>query len=655
MKRALIAGSALLILAYHAAATDTGQSHYDLFWAGMLIFYVPATLLLCRRDLSRGRRLAIVLLLALADALPKALRSPQHLVFYDELAHFTQTETARARGMLFEPNPLLPAARGFPGLHALAASLGDLSGLTTFQIAVALLVALHVLALLGIVAIGEAIGQPPAVAAFAALLYSINPGFLYFDAMFAYESLALVFFIWALAALARMHAAIGGEQTGWMLAACVLGAACIVTHHVSSYLLLLMALLLCAIVLAQRWHGTLRAAPIRRSLGFLLVMLIGVAGWTLRIAPGMGAYLGPIARGFLTDAVGLLAPHAHHRTLFSASTTPDYERVAAYASPVLAGIAIIPAAVQARRTDPPRPPMMYAIWTLAVLYFLSLPLMLTQGGNEAARRSWSFTTIGLALALAPAIARLVEATGARHAHPPRTIGALIAWARRPTCALALFTALVGNTAMNTSELYRFPGPVVYGADTRTLTPEMLGAARWFRATIGPHQRIVGDRGTSMVFAAFADAWTATAWRRLPTWELYLSVHPPERALLRALAGSGYHYLIVDCRMAGALPRIGYYLAPGEPGYRTRSQPPPAAALDRYQRVPWTTKILQTDHLAIYRFDSDAIDRRWPAAVTDAADTVLDPVPAGRPAIRRPGSGLAPMRTQSCNQRLAGTL
>lgn len=602
-------GAVLLAVSYCVAATRlTGQLHFHLFWAGMALFFVPVTVRLCQSSVRRAERLALIAAIGIFDALPKYLRSPDHLVFYDELAHFRQSEVTIATGRLFEPNPLVPIARVYPGLHALTAMLADLSGITAFQLAVVLLVLLHIAALIGVFTLGEALGQSPRVAALAALLYSVNPGFLFFDAMYAYESMAIVFFIWSLCAICQVAAARRrGERIAWCAVSLVLGIACTITHHVSSYALLLAALLMSAISAVRLRRGTDRPGTTRALSAIALSLLAAILAWTIGIAQSVTAYLGPLARSFLADAVRLLQPHTAHRTLFAGSTTPAYERLAAFASPAIAGIGAVGGILLLlgahRRQSTPA----LGLYALGLLYFASMPLMVTQGGSEAVRRSWSFTYVGLALLVAPVIPRCVRWRARERA------GAIVR--RRRLRALGVSTllmiVLIGNTAMNTNEAYRFPGAVIYGSDTRTLTAEVLATVRWFHTTFGVERLVIADRGNALAFAAFGDAWTAPAWSGLPIWQLYLSSRPPDATLLRTLRKDGYQFLVIDDRMLSAVPRIGYYTTPGEPAIPGRTHLPPRQALERYERWPWAIKIYQTDTLAIYRINYDALPAVWP--------------------------------------------
>jgi hypothetical protein len=104
-------------------------------------------------------------------------------------------------------------------------------------------------------------------------------------------------------------------------------------------------------------------------------------------------------------------------------------------------------------------------------------------------------------------------------------------------------------------------------------------------------------------------WPAEVSWKFPLWQLYFSVHLPSAALLQQIQHSHYRYLVIDKRMARYLPRIGVYFERGEPQAITRTTPPPAAALDKYETLPWVIKIYQSDNLEIYRFNFAALHVR----------------------------------------------
>jgi hypothetical protein len=81
--------------------------------------------------------------------------------------------------------------------------------------------------------------------------------------------------------------------------------------------------------------------------------------------------------------------------------------------------------------------------------------------------------------------------------------------------------------------------------------------------------------------------------------------------MRDLRGSGWRYFVIDKEMSAFLPRIGVYFEPDEPSARVRTTPPPRGALTKYERLPWTQRIYESDNLVVYRLDFSKLDARAP--------------------------------------------
>lgn len=591
----LLAGALLMAYAYAYAATTFGtQLQFHLFWLAVLLFMVPAVLRLCGNGVPRNERLAIVTAIGLFDFLPKFLRSPNGPLFYDELAHWRQSEVIYQTGVPFQPNPTVGIVQFFPGLHTLTVALRDLSGVPTFPLSVVLLALLHALALLGIFLLAERLSHSARVAGLATFAYSLNPSFMFFDTQYAYESMAIVLFIWVLAAMAAMHGAASDRprQLAWFVVGLVVAAACIITHHLTSYIMAGVLLLITVATLAHAGRRE-RRATVLLTVALTGLITTGTALWTLVVAPHTLAYLTPGLVTGLQQIMSLLDQRGHSRTLFVRSTTPDYERICAYLAPVIVAVgAALGLWLRKRRRQPP---MQWSLILFGLLYFPSAAFIFTQAGNEGARRSWAFTYIGLCLVLAPVIPWLLARGWAR--------GMLARRAVLAGSTALLMIVLVGNVVAHVNELYRFPGAYVYGSDTRSLTPELVQATRWFRQTQGTGQPMLADRYNEVAFSAFGLDTPLTPWSGFPFWQLYFSPALPSAGLLREMQGTGVKYMIIDKRMPTSLPRLGDYFVGGEP---FRTTPPPTGAIDKFATLPWAIKIYESDNLQIYRYNFAAL-------------------------------------------------
>lgn len=609
----LVAGAVTVSVAYNWAAThQPGRLQYVLFWAGEFIFLIPAIIRLLNRHATRAERLGLLAMIGLFAYLPKLLRDPSGPLFADELSHWHQTQAMFASGKIFVPNSTLPIIEYFPGLHLLTVELRHLTGLSTFLTGSILLALLHVVSLVGVFLIVERLTRSSWVAGIAALIYSLNPSFMFFDAQFSYESLSIVFFVWVIACVVGVQTRSRPSERGaWLTIGLVLGAGCIVTHHLATYILVSVLVLIAVVTAArnaasrkelllirnesrQRFRLSKRDRRLRLRLTwvFLILLIGGAAAWAALVATGIVAYLSPAVVGAVHQAAALVQQESHSRQLFAHTTLPTYERVAAFLTPVALALGALGGLRLLWRSRRQAPPVWLALGLFGLVYFAAVPVMLTAAGSEGARRTWAYSYLGLSLLIAPFLAVVLAKAGGRLRR-----GSLVA-----LIVVLLGAVLVGNVSIQVDPEYRFPGPYVYGSDTRSLTPELLGMTKWFRTTLGADQRVVADRDSTLALANFGDAHTAFASAGFPVWELYFWPGLPEPRLVKDLSTSGFRYLVIDRRMSQNLPLIGAYFGPDEPEAARRTAPPPAAALSKYETLPWVTKIYTSNNLEIYQFD-----------------------------------------------------
>ncbi|WP_045742838.1 hypothetical protein [Actinoplanes rectilineatus] len=594
------AGAAALVVAYRLAEWGSG-GEFAWFWTGMLVFTLPAVFWAVRRSSGARLRLAVLIGYACFTYLPKLLRNPAGPLFHDEYAHWGQSHDILLDGRLFEQNPIVRVIGDYPGLHATVASLASLTGLGVWHAALLVLLVAHVLLVLGVAALTAQLWPDPRVAAAAACAYSLNSSFLFFDTQLGYESLAITILVWALTAAVRaVRAGDIPSRLGWSGLTLLLAVTVTATHHLTAIWLTgvlgLLALSLSLHCLADR---SLIAAT-RTGWALTSVTASVVAVWMSAVSPRTDDYLDPYLGRALTQFGGVAGGGQSGRTLFSQSVAPWWEQDAAFAAPGFALLALAGAAVLWWRSRHGAEPLtraaVAAMLLLGLLYFPATLLILTPSGAEGARRSWAFSYLGLAVAAAPLIVALVD-----RFH--RTAGpALLA-----SCAVVL----VGNTAAGMNPSYRFPGPPVFGSDTRASTPEVLAAANWLRTTQGRGARLVADRYTGLIFGSYGEQEPATGSVTFPAYDLYRT--PPGRpvpaAVLEQLRSWRFEYLVVDRRMAEQVPDIKIYFETNEPIPHDGKPGFTRAQLAKFDTLPWLIKVYDGPHVAIYRFDFARLGKR----------------------------------------------
>jgi hypothetical protein len=587
------AGAALIVASYRSAEWQHG-SPFPVFWLGLLLFAWPAIAWAGRRDLSPPVRLGVLVGYAAFTYLPKLLRNPDGPLYHDEFAHWRQSREILVDGRLFEANPIIRVIGDFPGLHATVASIAALTGISIWQAALIVLVLAHVLVVLGVAVLAADLWGEPRVAAIAAIIYSLNSSFLYFDTQFGYESLAIPLLVWTLVTLLRaLRAATMRVRLGWSVLTLLLAGATIATHHLTALWLIGIMLLLSTVLTVRSW----KAAATATAWALTGVTAALVAAWLIWVSPRTAGYLDPYFGQALDQVAGMAGRHGSgSRQLFSQSIAPWWERAAAFVAPPITLVAMAAATRRLWRHRAGRLVDRSAAVSLLILgsfYFPAALLILTPSGAEGARRSWAFSYLGIALVVAPVVNAALDRFRGRRALA--TSGGL----------LALTTVLlVGNVAAGMNPSYRFPGPPVFGSDTRAASPEMLAAAAWLRRTQGRHLRIVADRYSGLIFGSYGEEDPVTGSGAFPTYDLYLAPpgRPPSRPLLSQLQSWRFGYLIVDRRMALDVPDIKIYFETNEPIPHDDRPAFTLAQLTKFDALPWTIKIYDSTDVAIYRFD-----------------------------------------------------
>jgi hypothetical protein len=543
------AGVAAILAAYSMARRSTSSAHFTVFWLGLALV-LAATAVVGLRARRGVVQLAVLVAYGVATFVPKYVMSRNGPVFFDEFGHIRHANDIAATGHLNVASAYLPVMRVYPGLEVLTAWLHDLTGASTWHVGQVVVLLAHCGSLLLVWWLARQVGLSSRASFLAALVFSLNPSFLYFDTEFSYESLGLPLCFAAIAMTIAAHRA-GRALTaaGWCIGATAAVGACIVTHHVSAAVMVL----LLAIVAVTAAIGPRAEAvnPVARW-GPAAVAGLAAAGfvlWLVLVAPSTIGYIEPHVRNGLHGVVEIVTGRsasghtsARHQ-LFSGSNVPPYEKVFAYLAPLLAGFGTLGAVVQALR-DRHRHARLLAIapfLVLAILYFVSLPLALTVDGGETAHRAWAYTYLGIAVCMA------YGAPSWRLIRPPGR-----AWLGLVVGLGALMATAIGNVAAGENVLYRFPGPYQFGTDTRSQTPELRELAAWAAADLPVGAKIVTDRFTGEVM-------TADTRLSIPSpsesraYGLYREGDGASPSLRDFLAVNGFSYWILDTRIETQQP------------------------------------------------------------------------------------------------------
>lgn len=564
-----------------ASRLSSTKLMYHFFWLGYLPSMVAIGLLVLRQSVGRLERSLLLTALGLIQCLPRFFRFPYGPVFFDEWLHWDQADRARDTLTLLRPSALGQVLGFFPGLHALVGSAARSTGLSVWTIALLLLVVEKPIVLLAVRRLVRQLGAPDRVAGAAAMVVAVVPAALFFNSMFAYQSLALPLMLWGLVEFERLSQ--HSSQRRLVIRFLTISAAVTVTHHITSYVMLIVCLLIFVVrlLLAPRSRRNVLV-----QLECLLLFLSFIVLWTTLVAKKIVAYIGPelptaekvkaIFGGNPTGA-STGAVREQRPGLFAGSTIPGYEKVVALIWPVVVLLAIVFCLrmLWVRRV-PWRRLMPYI--TLTGLLGLSFPLILSTS-QETARRSWTFTYIGFAVLLAFAWGR----SRGRH-----KTGVFIVFA---------VISAIGGTASDINENYRVPGSYVYGSDTRSLTPEVLAAAQWTRDSFPEDTPILAERYLATPIGAIAHARPLVSSSLFPFWEFYFDQKPSDR-IQYILRYELDPVVFADLQMFSKIPNQSVYFTKEEPAQQT---PPSIGSYTRMVSDPTMSLVFSSTNLRAFRF------------------------------------------------------
>jgi hypothetical protein len=606
----LTAGAGLVLIALgNNAAREEAAGAELLFWCGLALIYGPIACRLLSTSASRNERICLVVLMGVALFFVKVLYNPLQYPPFDELATWRQTHGVISTGQLFASNPIAAGYPAFPGLETITAALAELSGLSIFHAGVIVIGVARATLMLALFLFLERVIGSARAAGIGVAVYACNPSFLYFDAQFGHESLALLLGGTLLLVVVEWvePARLSPRLASGLLATMVVVAcAMTITHHMTSYAL--SAFLICWAILAvlesrrRTIKGLKPAVPPAKRLflgsrslvrsptvpALLVTLLAG--GWFIFVGGGQTTQeLGSVLSGAADSVIRLIFGGSGPKTLFqgSAQSNSTLAQVLAFIS-VIPLLALIPWGLWKMWRVLDAAALWRALSLVALLYPITLGLRLTLSGTETSQRASEFVFVGLAFLGALLIDGL--------ALPVRTLS------RAATLVLLAGAATVmfcGAFIVSTLPDARQPGPYLVGADARSVSPQGLAAARFAAGYLPGESRTLVDRSNGTLLGSYGGLD-----------QILGQIHgiPVARVLFgrqlgtadeKVIRNDAIAYVVIDQRLRRELPNLGFYMEPGEPGAYTRTRPISLAALNKFHVGDGLNRIYTNGPIAIY--------------------------------------------------------
>ncbi len=553
----LAAGAGLLICSVaNALARATDGPPPLIYWAGILIIALPIFYRLTSADATPRERLALVCLLGLALYGVKLVRDAPIFTFSDEFIHAFNSNQISHHHHLFHPNPVLDISRYYPGLEGATSALRSLTGLSSFGAGAIVIGAARLTMMSAMFLLFWRVSRSSRVAGLGAAIFAGNFNFLFWSVQYSYESLALPLLMLVLLAVVEAELAPRAARGAWRLLAAIAIAAIVVTHHITSYAVAAILVLLSGAGALVR-KGT--RAPNPWPLALLAILL--TAFWLFVVASSTVGYLSPVLGDALKSTLHTASGEAPARGLFqgSASTiggTPLPARAVALLAVVLLA-AGLPFGLRTVWRRYRRQPIALVFVVAAIGFFGSLALRLAPEAWETGNRAGEFLFIGLAFVIA--------CVGLEAWRPPSA-----PWLGRAAMAAGLGVVLVGGAITGWPWDSQLSLPVrATAAGGGTIFSPPLGMARWAKeevpggrfAALTADSRLLLDPGGKSAISDFsADVIDVIPDPTLPARALPLLRRHQVRYLVadqREVAGDGtrgYYFSTLGSRRNALLPR-----------------------------------------------------------------------------------------------------
>jgi hypothetical protein len=562
---ALCSGIGLLIAAYaNALSREGGDPTQLLYWAGVMLVALPTGYRLGMREVPLRERFLLVALFGLSLYAVKVIRDPFVFTFPDEPIHAYNAEQAQLHHGLFNDNPILPVTSGYPGLASATSALMWLTGMSSFGAGVFLIGTARLLLVVALFVLFARVSGSHRVAGLAVALYAGSSNFLYWGVQYSYESLSLPLLVAVLAALAEREAAGPDWLRGWTVPIVLGTAAIVVTHHLTSYALVV---ILTALAIAYRLYRVPQPNP----WPFAAFAAVFAAGWLAIAASSTVGYLGPVLDEAFTSVLHTASGESAPRTLFHSTSsavvgeTPVLARLVTLGAVGVLGLGFLFGLreVWARRK---RRPFALLFCIGGGAFFATLALRFAPRAWETGNRASEFLFIGLAFVVAYGGVRFVR-------QGPRLRE------RRAALVAALATVIVGGAIAGWPWDAQLAQPTRITADGRDIESESVALGRWVGEYLPEGKFAAADADARMIMApGGAKAKTGDA--------LAVKTILPETSLggweLPLLRGHRVNYVVADRRtVATDAVRGEFFFIPG-----SEEDPlQPRASMHKFAEVP----------------------------------------------------------------------
>lgn len=607
--------SGLLVVSVSYAASRLNWAYADwVYWAGLLLQFVPAAMVLLRKNVSRREAIGVVLLLGITLYLTKLLVNPSTFAFMDEMQQWRSAYNSLETTRLFEWNPILEVSPYYPGLANITNALVLITGWSIHDTGVILIGVIRVMLMLSLFLFFERISRSHRIGGLSALLYMCNPAFLGWTSYYIYQSLALPLAFLALYCIVRLNDQNLNIRFGLTVSILMIVPAITVTHHVTAIifagLVSLFAIvppLWVKVNTTRNWHRmaklTRKISPWlsrrvalfwilarqnksadfeKNDLGWLAVLIVVyVFIWIIYFASLTLVYLGGQIGGIINEIIHFSFSAAGQSAAAPPPMLPPFELFMAYGSMALLLIGVPFGMVQTLRKFRGDSLTITMVSGSIALFFVFIVRFTSARGGEILGRTWPFLYVVIALVLATGILFLADITN------------WAKWFARVGVFAAILILFIGGIASGWPPYWsRLPGNYIVGGVERAVDVYGLTASDWARDHLEENSTVASDFMMHHMLGSYGLQATIMGMGDLfmnPTYAEYHQDLVDEYQL---------EYLVVDTRMADDVPRLGFYYGSWE-DVTYSDKPVPLDYITKYDNIPLVNRIYDSGAVVFY--------------------------------------------------------
>lgn len=609
---ALAISGFLLALTQYVSSSGQVDLPYYIFWTAYFLAMLPLGYLAIRKSTGAVARTILVVTIACWSTLPKWLRTGIRPLYADEFQHYRLLENISNLGRPVVSHVILSVGGAFPGMEYFTFGLKVVSGVTLFGAAFCVTVGSHVAEMVGVYALISTVTKSHRAGAIGAIIFFLNPSYMWFDSQYAYETLSLAMVIWG---FLFAYLAVNGSGAGegkrlstarrWQCAALsmFLSLALTLTHHVSSgYSAAILVLYAISVTVMKRFGPEGRQESQIAAWSVALFAIAVTAFRYVQLRHVLANYLAPVLNvgeqfSQILHVFGIGAGTAS-RTPFGASSAPIFELVSAYLMVPILLFLFVGAILVLIRKWRDADPFIITSTVLGLAFFVSVPLTTSRTLAETAHRSWAYSFVGLAVLIAAASEPFLK-DGLHLRRWRLTFGGSHRATITSVVTLIVCFAIVsfGTVSSGTSTDYRFATPTVQGSDPNEINTETSMVVQYFLNHNYAHQGLIVDRMVSHQLDVLPESYMVLNTYVFPmTYNLNVSWHD-----LVPIDKANAKYIEVNSAMSRVLPTLGFWYQRTE-RFAYTSNFVAKAAIFRYHCFNWLNAVFITKNLTIYQIN-----------------------------------------------------